>query len=94
MDVKKYQSKMLDKTMVLLHQVPSNDTEKAIIDLEMIICSISPYGRWWRRGYIKSLRMAIQALKDNEHLKVERDNYEEQLFLKAMKNIVEVANEK
>jgi hypothetical protein len=63
MNEKAYQLKMLEKQKELINKEPATPTEKAIIDLEMIICDIKPYSRWWRWGYVKSLRMAIKALK-------------------------------
>lgn len=66
MDIKKYRCKMLDRQMDLINQNPSTPIEKAINDLESIICDINPYSRWWRSGYIKSLKLAIAALKESE----------------------------
>lgn len=63
MDIKKYQISMLERQRELLYTEPSSPTEKAIIDLEMMICEIRPYSLAWRSGRIKSLRMAINALK-------------------------------
>lgn len=38
--------------------------EKDIIHLKKIIASIRPYSRWWRWGYIGSLRRAIKAMEE------------------------------
>lgn len=59
----RHQLKMSEKQRELIMLKPCTSVEKAINDLEMIICSISPYSRWWRWGYIKSLRLAIKTLK-------------------------------
>ena len=40
--------------------------EYTIEHLEQIIQSIQPYSKWWRWGYIKSLRLAIKMLKEKE----------------------------
>lgn len=66
MDVSKYMKKQAERKWELSMIEPKNDVEKAIIDIEQIICSIRPYGTWWRWGYIKSLRIAINALKKME----------------------------
>lgn len=64
MDIRKYRLKQLDRSIELLAMKPNSDVEKAIIDLEQIICDIRPYSRWWRWGYVKSLKLAIKALKE------------------------------
>lgn len=37
--------------------------DKDIFNLKMILLEIRPYSRWWRRGYVRSLRRAIKALE-------------------------------
>ena len=37
--------------------------DKDIHNLELILYSIRPYSRWWKRGCISSLHKAIKALK-------------------------------
>jgi hypothetical protein len=66
MDIMAHQRKMIARQEQLIRESPTTATEKAIVDLEMIICGIKPYSRWWRWGYIKSLRMAINALKETD----------------------------
>lgn len=65
MNTRAYELKTLTRQNELAWKEPSTPTKKAINDLEMIICGIKPYSRWWRWGYIKSLRMAIKALKES-----------------------------
>lgn len=66
MDALKYRAKMMDRKTELLNQVVTTDIDKAILDLELIICDIGPYSRYWRYGYIRSLRLAIAALKEHK----------------------------
>ena len=44
---------------------PLSDAEK----LELIICSIQPYSKWWRWGYVKALKRAIKLLKEDDKKK-------------------------
>ena len=38
--------------------------EKDIIHLKQIVLDIRPYSKWWRWGYIGSLRRSIKALEN------------------------------
>ena len=49
-------------------------TEKDIIHLKKMILNISPYSRYWRWGYVGSLRRAIKAL---EKVRSMQENAEE-----------------
>lgn len=37
--------------------------EKDIIHIKKLILNITPYSRWWRWGYVGSLKRAIKALE-------------------------------
>jgi hypothetical protein len=63
MNIREWELKNRKKQQKLLSENPITDIDKAINDLEMIITGIEPYSRWWRWGYIKSLRLAIKTLK-------------------------------
>lgn len=60
---KKVKTAETAEQLILAEMNASNQREKDIIHLKMIILSIRPYSRWWRRGYIGSLRRAIRALE-------------------------------
>lgn len=49
--------------LILAEMKATTQREKDIIHMEQIILSIRPYSRWWRWGYIGSLRRAIRALE-------------------------------
>lgn len=49
--------------LILQEEKAATQTEKDIIHLKMIILDIAPYSRWWRWGYVGSLRRAIKALE-------------------------------
>ena len=49
--------------LILQEEKATTQTEKDIIHLKMIILDIAPYSRWWRWGYVGSLRRAIKALE-------------------------------
>lgn len=49
--------------LILAEMKATTEVEKDIIHLQMIIASIRPYSRWWRWGFIRSLRNAIKALE-------------------------------
>lgn len=57
--------------LILAEMKATTQREKDIIHLKQIILSIRPYSRWWRWGYIGSLRRAIKALEIQEKTKEE-----------------------
>lgn len=69
MDIKEYKLKQLKRASELLKIEPKDEIEQAIIHLEILICDISPYGRAWRSGYVKSLKMAIKVLDKERYFK-------------------------
>jgi hypothetical protein len=52
--------------LIAREEKATTQTEVDIIRLEKIILSITPYSRWWRWGYVGSLRRAIKALERQE----------------------------
>jgi hypothetical protein len=50
-------------TLIAQEEKATTQTEVDIIRLKKIILSIKPYSRWWRWGYVGSLRRAIKALE-------------------------------
>ena len=52
--------------LILAEMSATTQRDKDIIHLKQIILSIRPYSRWWRWGYIGSLRRAIKALEKLE----------------------------
>ncbi len=53
---------------IICKDEPLTDAEK----LELIICSIQPYSKWWRWGYIKALRRVIKLIKEDDNKKKEQ----------------------
>ena len=49
--------------LILQEEKATTQTEKDIIHLKKMILDIAPYSRWWRWGYVGSLRRAIKALE-------------------------------
>jgi hypothetical protein len=49
--------------LILQKEKATTQTEKDIIHLKMMILDIAPYSRWWRWGYVGSLRRAVKALE-------------------------------
>ena len=60
---KKVKTAETAEQLILAEMNASTQREKDIIHLKQIILSIRPYSRWWRWGYIGSLRRAIRALE-------------------------------
>ena len=58
--------------LILQEEKATTQTEKDIIHLKMMILDIAPYSRWWRWGYVGSLRRAVKAL---ERQKKEETNW-------------------
>ncbi len=47
--------------------------DKDIFNLKMILLDIAPFSRWWRWGYMRSLRRAIKALeRENKEREVKK----------------------
>lgn len=49
--------------LILAEMKAETRFEKDIIHLKQIELSIMPYSRWWRWGYLSSIRRARQALE-------------------------------
>ena len=49
--------------LILAEMKAKTQKEKDIIHLKQIELSIMPYSRWWRWGYLSSIRRARQALE-------------------------------
>lgn len=49
--------------LILQEEKATTQVERDIIHLKRIILDIKPYSRWWRWGYVGSLRRAIKALE-------------------------------
>lgn len=49
--------------LILAEEQAKTQTEKDIIHLKQIELSIMPYSRWWRWGYLTSVRRARRALE-------------------------------
>ena len=69
MNTKLYMNKMREReSKIIWKDEPLTDAEK----LELIICSIQPYSKWWRWGYIRALRRAIELIKKDDNQKEQR----------------------
>ena len=49
--------------LILAETKAASQAEKDIIHLKQIALSIRPYSRWWRWGYLGSLRRAIKTME-------------------------------
>ena len=49
--------------LILAEINATTQREKDIIHLKQIALSIKPYSRWWRWGYLGSIRRAIKAME-------------------------------
>ena len=49
--------------LILAEMNATTQREKDIIHLKQIALSIKPYSRWWRWGYLGSIRRAIKAME-------------------------------
>ena len=58
-----YDIQECEETIRILRDESLGLGDKDIHNLELILYSIKPYSRRWRRGCISSLRKAIKALK-------------------------------
>lgn len=52
--------------LILQEEKATTQKEKDIIHLKMMILDIAPYSRYWRWGYVGSLRRAVKALEKQE----------------------------
>lgn len=55
--------KETSEKLIIQEMNAQTQNEKDIIHLKQIILEIRPYSRWWRWGYVGSLRRAIKALE-------------------------------
>ena len=60
---KDYDIRECEETIRILKDESLGLGDKDIHNLELIMYSIKPHSRWWRRGCISSLHKAIMALK-------------------------------
>ena len=49
--------------LIIAEEFAATQREKDIIHLKKLILNITPYSRWWRWGYVGSLKRAIKALE-------------------------------
>ena len=49
--------------LILAEDKATSQAEKDIIHLKQIALSIRPYSRWWRWGYVGSLRRAVKTME-------------------------------
>lgn len=49
--------------LIMAEEKATTRIEKDIIHLKQIELSITPYSRWWRWGYLSSVRRARRALE-------------------------------
>ena len=66
---KDYDIRECEETIRILKDESLGLGDKDIHNLELILYSIKPYSRWWRRGCISSLHKAIKALKKEKGIK-------------------------
>lgn len=54
--------------LIIAEEFATTQREKDIIHLKKLILNITPYSRWWRWGFVGSLKRAIKALErvDND----------------------------
>ena len=52
-----------DLQLIIAEEKATTQAEKDIIHLKRIELSIIPYSRWWRFGYLGSVRRARKALE-------------------------------
>lgn len=84
-----YMKKMRKRESELIWKdEPLTDAEK----LEMILCSIQPYSKWWRWGYVKSLKRAIKLLKEDDKKKAEQKHEQEKRRMTNEKLMVDSTN--
>ena len=60
---KKVKTSETAEQLILAEMNASTQLEKDIIHLKQIALSIRPYSRWWRWGYLGSLRRAIKIME-------------------------------
>jgi len=53
----------VDNSQKTIDEVRAPHPDKDIHNLRLILYSIQPYSKWWRWGFIRSLKRAIQALE-------------------------------
>lgn len=52
--------------LILAEMKAETQLEKDIIYLKQIALDIRPYSRWWRWGYLGSLRRAIKLMEEKQ----------------------------
>lgn len=50
--------------LILAEMKAETQLEKDIIHLKLMALDIKPYSRWWRWGYLGSLRRAIKMMEE------------------------------
>ena len=51
--------------LIVAEEKAQTQREKDIIHLKMIAQSIKPYSKWWRWGYLSSIRRAIKLMEED-----------------------------
>lgn len=78
MDKQKYRIRMNERAIELLMHKDEYDPD--IWNLEYMITQIMPYSTNWRSGCIRSLRKAINALKEEKnHARPRKDSLPDEL---------------
>ena len=78
MDEQKYRIRMNERAIELLMHKDEYDPD--IWNLEYMITQIMPYSTNWRSGCIRSLRKAINTLKEeNNHARSGKDSLPDEL---------------
>ena len=63
-----YRIKQNQKELELIKKAEEGKIDPDLYNLEMILLSIKPHSKWWRWGYMKSLKRAIKLIKkDNKY---------------------------
>lgn len=62
-----YRKKQNQEELKLIEEAMEGKVDSDVYNLKMILLSIKPYSKWWKEGYIKSLKRAIKLVeKDNK----------------------------
>lgn len=62
-----YIKKQNQEELKLIEEAMEGKVDSDVYNLKMILLSIKPYSKWWKEGYIKSLKRAIKLVeKDNK----------------------------
>lgn len=60
----------MEAELIIAEENAKSQKEKDIIHLKQIELSIEPGSRWWRYGYVGSLRRAIKLMDGNQEAKI------------------------